>query len=95
MSQRAWLLLPLLIFIGFVAAAAWRLSAPPDSSIRSRMERVSSVMCTSVRIEWGARVRGPVVPGQGVRRWASSQLITSARTRSFSGSLCGSWNSPS
>jgi cytochrome c biogenesis protein CcmG/thiol:disulfide interchange protein DsbE len=36
-SRRAWLLLPLLLFIGFVAAAAWRLSAPPDSSIRSRI----------------------------------------------------------
>ena len=37
MSRRAWLLVPLLLFIGFVAAAAWRLSAPPDTSIRSRM----------------------------------------------------------
>lgn len=37
MSRRAWLLAPLLLFIGFVAAAAWRLSAPPDTSIRSRM----------------------------------------------------------
>jgi cytochrome c biogenesis protein CcmG/thiol:disulfide interchange protein DsbE len=37
MSRRAWLLLPLLLFVGFVAAAAWRLSAPPDTSIRSRM----------------------------------------------------------
>ena len=37
MSRRAWLLVPLLLFVGFVAAAAWRLSAPPDSSIRSRM----------------------------------------------------------
>ena len=37
MSRRVWLLLPLLLFVGFVAAAAWRLSAPPDTSIRSRM----------------------------------------------------------
>jgi cytochrome c biogenesis protein CcmG/thiol:disulfide interchange protein DsbE len=37
MSRRAWLLLPLLLFVGFVAAAAWRLSAPPSSDIRSRM----------------------------------------------------------
>jgi cytochrome c biogenesis protein CcmG/thiol:disulfide interchange protein DsbE len=37
MSRRAWLLVPLLLFVGFVAAAAWRLSAPPDTSIRSRM----------------------------------------------------------
>ena len=37
MSRRAWLLLPLLLFVGFVAAAGWRLSAPPDTSIRSRM----------------------------------------------------------
>jgi cytochrome c biogenesis protein CcmG/thiol:disulfide interchange protein DsbE len=37
MSRRAWLLLPLLLFIGFVAAAAWRLSAPPETSIRSRL----------------------------------------------------------
>ena len=37
MSRRAWLLVPLLLFVGFVAAAAWRLSAPPDPSIRSRM----------------------------------------------------------
>ncbi|GAA4009252.1 DsbE family thiol:disulfide interchange protein [Sphingomonas humi] len=37
MSRRAWLLLPLLLFIGFVAAAAWRLSAPSDTSVRSRM----------------------------------------------------------
>jgi cytochrome c biogenesis protein CcmG/thiol:disulfide interchange protein DsbE len=36
-SRRAWLLVPLLLFVGFVAAAAWRLSAPPDTSIRSRM----------------------------------------------------------
>nr|WP_209023004.1 DsbE family thiol:disulfide interchange protein [Sphingomonas kaistensis] len=31
------MLVPLLLFVGFVAAAAWRLSAPPDTSIRSRM----------------------------------------------------------
>jgi cytochrome c biogenesis protein CcmG/thiol:disulfide interchange protein DsbE len=37
MSRRAWLLVPLLLFIGFVAAAAWRLSAPPETSIRSRL----------------------------------------------------------
>jgi cytochrome c biogenesis protein CcmG/thiol:disulfide interchange protein DsbE len=37
MSRRAWLLLPLLLFVGFVAAAAWRLSAPPDTSIKSRL----------------------------------------------------------
>jgi cytochrome c biogenesis protein CcmG/thiol:disulfide interchange protein DsbE len=37
MSRKLWLLLPLLLFVGFVAAAAWRLSAPPDTSIRSRM----------------------------------------------------------
>lgn len=37
MSRRLWLLAPLLLFIGFVAAAAWRLSDPPDTSIRSRL----------------------------------------------------------
>ena len=37
MNRRLWLLLPLLLFIGFVAAAAWRLSEPPDTAIRSRM----------------------------------------------------------
>lgn len=37
MSRKLWLLLPLLLFVGFVAAAAWRLSDPPDTSIRSRM----------------------------------------------------------
>lgn len=37
MSRRLWLLVPLLLFVGFVAAAAWRLSAPQDTSIRSRM----------------------------------------------------------
>lgn len=37
MSRRVWLLLPLLLFVGFVAAAAWRLSTPPDTSVRSRM----------------------------------------------------------
>lgn len=37
MSRKLWLLLPLLLFIGFVAAAAWRLSAPSDTSIRSKM----------------------------------------------------------
>ncbi len=33
--------------------------------------------------------------GQDDVRWASSQVTTSASTASFSGSLCGSWNSPS
>ena len=37
MRRKLWLLVPLLLFVGFVAAAAWRLSAPPDTSIRSRM----------------------------------------------------------
>jgi cytochrome c biogenesis protein CcmG/thiol:disulfide interchange protein DsbE len=37
MSRRLWLLLPLLVFVGFVAAAAWRLSDPPDTTIKSRM----------------------------------------------------------
>jgi cytochrome c biogenesis protein CcmG/thiol:disulfide interchange protein DsbE len=37
MSRKLWLLLPLLVFVGFVAAAAWRLSDPPDTTVRSRM----------------------------------------------------------
>ena len=37
MSRKLWLLAPLLLFVAFVAAAAWRLSAPPDTSVRSRM----------------------------------------------------------
>nr|WP_314444834.1 DsbE family thiol:disulfide interchange protein [uncultured Sphingomonas sp.] len=54
MSRRAWLLLPLLLFVGFVAAAAWRLSAPPDTSIRSRM----------VGRDVPAFVAAPLLPGR-------------------------------
>lgn len=54
MSRRAWLLLPLLLFVGFVAAAAWRLSAPPDITIRSRM----------VGREVPAFAAAPMLPGR-------------------------------
>ncbi|WP_300974668.1 DsbE family thiol:disulfide interchange protein [Sphingomonas sp. LHG3406-1] len=54
MSRRLWLIVPLLIFVGFVAAAAWRLAAPPDSNIRSRM----------VGREAPAFAAGPMLPGR-------------------------------
>lgn len=37
MKRNLWLAVPLLIFLGFVAAVAWRLSSPSDSTIRSRL----------------------------------------------------------
>jgi cytochrome c biogenesis protein CcmG/thiol:disulfide interchange protein DsbE len=43
-----------LLFIGFVAAAAWRLSAPPNSSIRSRM----------IGRDAPAFVAAPMLPGR-------------------------------
>jgi len=54
MSRRLWLILPLLLFVGFVAAAAWRLSAPPDTNVRSRM----------VGREAPAFVASPMLPGR-------------------------------
>ena len=35
--RNPWLLVPLLLFIGFVFAVGWRLSDPPDPTIHSRM----------------------------------------------------------
>lgn len=37
MNRRVWLALPLLLFALFVAAAAWRLQAPADPAVRSRL----------------------------------------------------------
>jgi len=37
MKGKVWLLVPLLIFLGFVAAVSWRLAAPQDTTIRSRL----------------------------------------------------------
>ena len=37
MSRKLWLLLPLLVFVGCVAVAGWRLADPPDTTIKSRM----------------------------------------------------------
>jgi len=37
MSRKLWLLLPLLLFVAFVAAVGWRLATPPDTSIHSKM----------------------------------------------------------
>ena len=37
MSRKLWLALPLLVFALFVAAALWRLAAPPSAAIESRL----------------------------------------------------------
>jgi cytochrome c biogenesis protein CcmG, thiol:disulfide interchange protein DsbE len=37
MKRRIVILLPLAVFVAFVAAAIWRLSSPPDEIVRSRL----------------------------------------------------------
>ena len=37
MNRRVWLALPLFLFAGFVLAVGWRLSAPPDPTVKSRL----------------------------------------------------------
>jgi cytochrome c biogenesis protein CcmG/thiol:disulfide interchange protein DsbE len=37
MKRKPWLVIPLLVFALFIAVLGWRLSSPPDSTIRSRM----------------------------------------------------------
>ena len=68
MSRRAWLLLPLLLFVGFVAAAAWRLSAPPDTSIRSRMVGRDVPTCAAASLLPGRPGLASAAMGQGQPR---------------------------
>lgn len=37
MNKRLWLALPLIVFALFVLAVGWRLSEPPDPTVRSRL----------------------------------------------------------
>ncbi len=37
MSRRLWLALPLIVFALFVLAVGWRLSEPPDPTVKSRL----------------------------------------------------------
>lgn len=37
MNRKLWLALPLIIFAGFVLAVGWRLSAPPDTTVTSKL----------------------------------------------------------
>jgi cytochrome c biogenesis protein CcmG/thiol:disulfide interchange protein DsbE len=37
MNRRLWLAVPLILFAGFVFAVGWRLSEPPDPTVRSRL----------------------------------------------------------
>lgn len=37
MNRRIWLVLPLIVFAVFVGVVGWRLSSPPDATIKSRL----------------------------------------------------------
>lgn len=37
MNRKLWLALPLILFAGFVLAVGWRLSAPPDPTVKSKL----------------------------------------------------------
>jgi cytochrome c biogenesis protein CcmG/thiol:disulfide interchange protein DsbE len=37
MPRKLWLAIPLFLFVMFVLAVGWRLSSPPDNTIRSRL----------------------------------------------------------
>jgi cytochrome c biogenesis protein CcmG/thiol:disulfide interchange protein DsbE len=36
-NRKLWLALPLILFAGFVLAVGWRLSAPPDPTVKSKL----------------------------------------------------------